>query len=687
MNQNYNFKKLNLGVCYYPEHWSKNLWQEDLQRMKKSGITTIRIAEFAWNKIEVKENHFDFSFFDEFLDLCEKENISVIFGTPTATPPAWLSEKYPEILNCRIDGAKYNHGMRRHYNYNSKKYQYFCKRIVTKIMQHYGKRKCIIGYQIDNEINCEVADFFSPSDDKAFRKFLKEKYKTLDSLNEHWGTVFWNQTYTSWKEVHLPRLTVQNSPNPHQKLDYFRFVSQSAINFCKMQSQIIRKYKNVNTFITTNGMFSNLDNHKIMNECLDVFTYDSYPNFAFCLNQNPKTSKDLNDRMWSKNLSETRSVCRNFGIMEQQSGANGWNTRMEAISPKPGQISLWATQSLAHGADFISFFRWRTCTFGTEMYWHGILDYDNLDNRKLDEISKFSERIKKLQNLIGTNYKAKVALLRDYDNIFDSQFDVWHSRCSEKSEKEIFIACQINHTPLDYVYINDDFTSEDLNNYKLIFYPHPEITTEKIVQKLSDFVESGGILILGARSGQKSFDGKVCMTQMPGLFSKITKTSVQDFTFVADFEEKSTMLWNGISLETGIFNDILTCSAENSSSKILARYNTNYYDTKPALIETSFGLGKVLHFGGTFTRENVKAFLKYTNQIEPLSEKISVPECVELACRSGLNGDFIFVLNFAPQNCEIELKSEALDLDTNQKVQGKIMLNAYETKILKTYDD
>lgn len=133
-------------------------------------------------------------------------------------------------------------------------------------------------------------------------------------------------------------------------------------------------------FITTNGMFGNLDNHRMEDECLDVYTYDSYPNFAYCLCEDPKHSDDLNDRKWSRNLTEVRSICPHFGIMEQQSGANGWNTRMEAPVPKPGQMTLWAMQSIAHGADYVSFFRWRTATMGTEIYWHGILDYDNRDN-------------------------------------------------------------------------------------------------------------------------------------------------------------------------------------------------------------------------------------------------------------------------------------------------------------------
>lgn len=141
--QNYQWNTLSLGTCYYPEHWDKNMWEEDLERMLAHGIKTIRIGEFAWSKVEPREGEFTFEFFDEFLKVVAKTDMKVIFGTPTATPPAWLTEKYPEVLNCRMDGVKFRHGMRRHYNYNSPVYQKLCKRIVEKFGEHYtGLYRC-----------------------------------------------------------------------------------------------------------------------------------------------------------------------------------------------------------------------------------------------------------------------------------------------------------------------------------------------------------------------------------------------------------------------------------------------------------------------------------------------------------------------------------------------------------------
>ena len=158
-----NGKSLDLGVCYYPEHWDTSLWAEDLDRMLAAGLRTVRVAEFAWSLIEPREGEFTFDFFDGFLSLALEKGIQVIFCTPTATPPAWLTEKYPEVLNADMEGNLICHGSRRHYNYNSPVYQRLCRNIVEKSASHYGKHPAIVGWQLDNEFNCERDTFYSYS--------------------------------------------------------------------------------------------------------------------------------------------------------------------------------------------------------------------------------------------------------------------------------------------------------------------------------------------------------------------------------------------------------------------------------------------------------------------------------------------------------------------------------------------
>lgn len=677
--QKYEWEGISLGVCYYPEHWDRALWREDLARMKAVGISTVRIGEFAWAMLEPVEGVFDFAFFDAFLDLAEAEGMKVIFGTPTATPPAWLTEKYPEVLNCRIDGVPYRHGMRRHYNYNAPVYRRLCARIVEQIAAHFGRRPCIVGWQVDNELNCEKDVFYSQSDTLAFREFLKHQYGSLDALNAAWGTVVWSQTYRAWEEIHVPRLTIHDSTNPHQMLDFYRFVSESAIGFCAMQAEIIRKYKKPGDFITTNGMFNHLDNHRLTDEALDVYTYDSYPNFAFCLSEDPKGSRDLNDRKWSRNLMEVRSICPHFGIMEQQSGANGWNTRMEAPAPKPGQLMLWAMQSIAHGADFVSFFRWRTATVGTEIYWHGILDYDNRDNRKLAEVGQLWRRVEKLRGLGGSDYVADVALVRDYDNLWDADVDVWHRRLHRDSEKEIFAAAQLSHTPMDIVNLTDDTDAAALSRYSVLFYPHPLILTEARARALTAYVENGGTLVVGARAGQKDIHGQCVMAPMPGLLSALTGTRVKDFTFIGPMDEPARMEWDGRTLPAGIFNDVLAEAAPDV--RVLARYASNYYAGSPALTERRVGKGRAIHFGGTFDRQTADALMEYLAVRAPWRGRICLPEGCELAVRRSGDAVWCIVLNYGWQQETIELPEPMRDADDGAVVKGKIHLRPFETKV------
>lgn len=675
--QNFLWNEMTMGTCYYPEHWDKKLWRDDIRRMKKTGISVVRVGEFSWNKIEPEEGKFTFDFWDEFFNLCTEERMNVIFGTPTATPPAWLTYKYPEVLSARKDGVLYRHGARRHYNYNSVVYRKLVRELVTKIGEHYGKHPAIIGWQIDNEFNCDINEFYSEADSEAFRVFLQNKYKTLDKLNECWGTVFWNETYTEWEQIYVPQTVPLDGNNPHMHLDYYRFISNSVIEFCSLQTEIIRKYKKEEDFITTNGLFWNLDNHELQKECLDVYTYDSYPNFAFGLEKNSEESPVFKDMRWNKKMIETRSVCPHFGIMEQQSGINGWTTKMGGRTPKPGQLTLWAMQSISQGADFISFFRWRTCTFGTEMHWHGILDYDNRDNRKLQEVKDFYAKLKTLDPICGSEVKAYFGVIKDYDNAWDTNVDLWHQRLAEYSDEEIFYASEINHIPYDMVYINDETTLEELEKYPVLFYAHPIIMTRKRSEVLKKYVKNGGILIVGACAGYKEKNGKCIMLPQPGLLQELTGSDVIENVVIGN-EEVSLANWNGMSLSMPLNNDVMEIV---DGGKVLATYSSSYYSGKAALIEKAFGNGKTLHLGSAFCRENVKQLLEYVGIIEPLKEYIEAPEGVGVVIRQKEERTFLFVLNYHGKEQEICLKKDMWALYTGEKVTGLVYLEAFETAV------
>lgn len=681
MRQIVNGKEMVLGTCYYPEHWPENLWEEDLERMLECGIQVIRIAEFAWSKVEPYEGVFTYEFFDRFLDLAREKGMKVIFCTPTATPPAWLTEKYPEVLNGTIDGVLFRHGGRRHYNYNSPVYQEKTRIITEAFASHYGPHPAVIGWQIDNELNCERDEFYSESDTAAFRVFLQKKYGSLDKLNEAWGTTFWNQTYTDWKEVHIPRTTPSNNTNPHEVLDYTRFISDSACRYAKLQSDIIRKYVKPGDFITTNGLFSNLDNQRMAGESLDFIMYDSYPNFAFTKENYEKFSATLQDRMWSRNLTEVRTVSPNFGIMEQQSGANGWNNRMAAPTPKPGQMTLWTMQSAAHGADYVSYFRWRTCTMGTEIYWHGILDYSGRENRRLGEVLEIHRKFQAISEAAGSRYEARTAVLKDYDNIWDAQLDIWHGDVDRLSQQSLFLAAQKSHTPMDYVYLREDTTAEDLKKYQVIFYPHPVIVNQQRAAILEEYVEDGGCLVLGCRSGYKDMTGKCVMDRLPGLLAKMSGTDIPEYTRVNPDDEPVYIDWDGIRLEAAVFNDQL--EPLTADAQVLGRYENCYYAGSPGLICNVLGAGKVYYFGAAFTEETARVFLEKLGAASPYADVLELPRECELAVREKDGRKYYFVLNYKKTPVKIQVKEALVDLYTGETVSGQVELEAFGTKVYR----
>ena len=672
------YKHMMLGAAYYPEHWDKSLWEEDILRMQEHGLNMLRIGDFAWSKYEYREGEFSLSYYDEFLELCTRHSMDVIFCTPTAAPPMWMAHKYPEILNRDQNGRPY-HGPRRHYNYNSPVYRKFSRRIVEKLARHYSKWDIIVGWQIDNELNCDLDAFYSEADHSVFREYLKDKFKTLECLNESLGTVFWNRTYSDWEQVTLNKNCVAGAVIPHLDLEERRFFSQSAISFCELQIGALKQFLPEGKFITTNGLFGNLDYNKLLECGLDFITFDSYPNFAFDLSKEPKLPGNLNDRKWSWNLTWTRSVSPVFGIMEQQAGANGWTTRMETPAPKPGQMKLWTMQSIAHGADMVSYFRWRTSPIGCEIYWHGLNDYANTDNRRLKELKSIGKLLPKLEPVCGTTYKAKVAVLKDYANEWDAQTDKWHGRINYYSDNSWFAETQLTHTPCDFFYLQPDTTTEELAGYDILVYPHPAILQSGTSDLLKEYVEHGGTLVFGARAGYKDEFGRCPMRPMPGLISEWCGVTVTDYTLTGPGDQPVMIELAEKTMEAPVFNEVIKPTDE--STEVLGRFKGSYYDNQPALCRKNMETGSVYYLGACFSAELVKYILDITGTASPYKKILELPEDVELAVRTDGEREFLFLLNYKPYQVEIELKHKLTDFESKEVCFGLTQMKPYEAKI------
>jgi beta-galactosidase len=672
-----------LGVCYYPEHWEESLWADDFRRMKEMNFSVIRVAEFAWSIFEPEEGCFQFDLFDRALDLAHEYGLKVILGTPTATPPAWLSYKYPEVLNVSKEGIVFQHGMRRHYNYSSPIYRKLCARITQEMADHYKNHPAVIGWQIDNELNCEISEFYSEADHAAFRVWLQHKYNTLEQLNQAWGAVFWNQTYSTWEQVHLTRPTVSGSPNPHQALDEKRFISANTISFAKLQADILREIA-PQQWVTTNGVFGHIDSHRMTDELLDFISYDSYPLFAsteVSLEENP-----LRDRRWSMALSNVRSISPHFCVMEQQSGPGGWVNRIELPAPRPGQMRLWTYQSIAHGADMLLFFRWRTATIGTEIYWHGINDYHNQPNRRVAEASQIGAELAKVgKHIVGTDFAAEVALVRDYDNEWDGEFDSWHGPMERHSLQAWFKALQHRHIPSNMLNMRSETTLDELLPYKLLVYPHPTLLSDECAKLLEEYVQQGGTIVFGCRTGYKNINGHCNMRPFPGPAADLCGVTIEDFTLIKGIYTAPPIQWldgpHTTVMTADLFNDIIR--VESSTVEVIAEYAAEYYAGKPALTKNTFGRGSAWYYGAAFNEHVADEIITRLGFGSPVEAICTIPLHVETIVRKSGAQQFIFLLNYSDQPQTLEFKIECYEMLTDKTLSGSVQMDAFGVMIIQ----
>lgn len=683
--------EIRLGVCYYPEAWSQNEWEQDLKTMREYGIQYVRIAEFAWTSFEPQEGVFCFDLFDHFLDLCVKHHMNVVFCTPTAIPPVWMSEKYPEILNADLYGHQYHHGFRRHCNYSSQRYFDLSRRIVEQLAIHFGKRKEIIGWQIDNEFNCENNLYHSEADHEAFRKYCYEKYGSLDALNQAWGSIFWNQTYTDWSQVFLPRLTVVSTTNPHLLLEEKYFISHQIRKYCKMQADVLRHHVHPGCFITHNGIFDNLDSHRLTQESLDFIAYDSYPNFAFIGSRGIEASvlgedattgdTGLFDRKWSRNLSMVRSISPHFMITEQQCGPGGSYGRISQCTPRCGQMRLWTFQSIAHGANLVSYFRWRTTPVGSEMYWHGLYLYNNKTKTpRFKELKKIGDEVAKLSCLAGTFYAANVALVRNYPSDWDAANDNWSGPVGRSSENAWVTALQYSHVPFDYLYL-DNASQESLNRYQALIISRTAILTAHMAKQLEKYVEQGGTVIVGPRCGYKDQHGRCYSLDLPGCLGNLLGVYVEDFTLVNEFYEKQFIEMDGDALAVPDYYDVLKPMYDDV--QIVGRYQTGDHAGRPAVTQRHVGAGWVWYYGATMSQQAAVRLIERLGIEQAASHLFGLPQEIELVVRRGENAVYFILLNYQEHSVSYTVKARLEEILLNVFVYGEDQLEKYGVRIYR----
>ncbi len=369
------------GADYYPEHWPEERWPEDARLMAEAGFNVVRMAEFAWSRLEPHDSVFDFTWLDRAIEILADQGIQTVLGTPTASPPPWVMDTDPAMYRILPDGKPLYYGNRRGYCPNHPIYWQHTRRIVEKMAAHYAGNPYVIAWQIDNEFGdpcyCQVCR-------RGFQVWLKQRYGTLDELNEKWGTVFWSHVYTDWKQLPIPYEHI--SQNPGLALDFKRFASASYVRYQQMQIEILRKHSQQPITHNFMGFDYNKINYYDLAEPLEFVSWDNYLRVFWDMKAEIDPSQAALSHDTMRGLKK-----KNFWVMEQQAGPTGWE--IIGDTPKPGELRLWVYQAIAHGADGMVYFRWRTCRFGSEQYWHGVLDHPGIPGRRYREIAQVGEEL------------------------------------------------------------------------------------------------------------------------------------------------------------------------------------------------------------------------------------------------------------------------------------------------------
>ena len=619
------------GVDYYPEQWDISLIDSDLFRMKEAGINCIRIAEFAWHLMEPKEGKFDFSFFYNILDKAQNYNIKVMLGTPTATLPAWMVKKYSRVLSKDENLRPRAFGGRRQACLNSKIFQEKSNIITEKMAKAYKDHPAVLNWHVDNELGHETSDLcYCKNCQKAFRKYLKKEFKSIDKFNDAIGSVFWSQTYNNFKEINIPLPTIP-APNPGMIYYFNKFRANTTTKYLNSQVKVLRKIIPKEQLITNNftgDYFSKAQDHVDMAETIDFVSLNNYPVWGGLSTPVPhyKTAMKLDQTRGFKNG-------QNFWITEQLIGAQAHTTM--GYVPRPNQAKLWSFQALARGCSDIIYFRWRTAIKGAEQFCYGVLDHDNQINHRYKELKNIISIANKHKNIFAEKIKSNVALLYSMENIYS-----WRIQ-PQSNELDI----QHEHARLYKSFFDKNISVDvidsrfDFSNYKVILLPIAHLINDNIINKLKDFIINGGTVIASFRAGNKNIHNEMRFNQKNPIF-ELAGIEVPYFEALNDgtvVEAES----NNHKIKCSVWRDMLKCTNSNP----LYKYSENIFQDFAAVSHREIEKGDIYYIGSGVDSdcfwENIvdKCVIKHN------LESFNSPEGVEIVIREDTNNKIVIIMN------------------------------------------
>lgn len=555
-------------------------------------------------------------------------------------------------------------------------YQTHARIITEKMVQHFADNPHVIGWQVDNEFGDRC---YSITTRTAFHAWLREQYVSLDVLNTVWGTRFWSHVCSDWVQIPVPIERTHGRHNPGLHLDYNRFMSDLYLRFGQMQMDILRAHVPAHHFITHNFMgfsYSNLDYFKLA-EPFDFVSLDNYPRAFWRDERFPDlvTSAINHDTM--RGLKG-----KNFWMMEAQSGHSGWH--ILSGTPKPGEIALWAYQSIAHGADAIVFFRWRTYSHGAELNWQGILDHDGEPCRRYAEVARLGKQLHEVDNLVGSRVEAHAAILHDYDTLFSFQIGSDHPQFRyEMHVTNYYWAFYQQRIPVAMLGLHPagEHGESGWSQYPLLIAPALRVVEAQTAQRLLQYVEDGGTLVLTLRSGSRNPYNAAVEQPLPG-------TTALPVEFTPSHQNGKSALLADATLWVELLQ--FTPGSQATALCHYADEQTNGHYAGRALVSLHrLGKGVVLYVGTAgnevFIRNIVQIAVEIAS-VQPVFDAPNSPD-VEIAAREREGERWLFFLNHNPQEQHIPLPAHYVDRVTHETVRDSLILSPFGVRILVEVPD
>jgi beta-galactosidase len=628
--------------------------------MREAHVNLVTVGVFSWGLLEPEPESYEFGWLDRLLGLLAENGIFADLATATASPPPWLAHRHPESLPVTHDGTTLWPGARQHYCPSSRAYRRAAAALVERLADRYADHPALALWHVNNEYGCHVPACYCDRTAEHFRDWLRERYGSLDTLNDAWGTAFWSQHYGDWAEI-LPPRPAPTWGNPSQGLDWQRFCSDALLELFDMERAILERVA-PGVPVTTNFM-------RFFKPC-DYWRWAARVDFtADDLYPDPVDPAAPRERAAGGDLMRSLKQGAPWLVMEQAANAVNW--RQRNAPKRPGQMRLGSYQSLARGADGIMFFQWRASKAGAEKFHSGMVPHGGTATRTWEEVVELGSELALLDDLIGTRVAADIALLFDWESW-------WALELPSKPSHDLSLLDEIAHwyRPLWERNLAVDFVHPegDLSRYRLVIAPNLYLVSDAAAANVERFVEGGGTVAVCFFSGIADENDHVRLGGYPAPFRKLLGIVVPEFWPHAEGESRHVTL-DGGRYSCELWSDWI----ELEGADVVAAYEDGWLTGRPAVTRN----GSAWYVGTHLDPPAMDALIGGLADDCDLAAPVAAPPGVEAVRREGDTGSFLFLLNHSEQPATVELPATHRDVLTGAERAGALTLERYGVAVLQ----